>query len=931
MKILMLKLCSLVWPFASAPVWVAAIVLAASSVAADPPVCQETDRTIFAGHTLPLDSPPDPQPMSLVRAFPNLRFDQPVFLTAPPDATNRLFVLEQPGVIRVFENRDDVSSSEVFLDIESLVQDGATEQGLLGFAFDPDFATNRRFYVNFTASSGCSHTTSENWCTKIVRYEARENDPNSADPGSAELLFEFAQLRGNHNGGMIAFGPDGMLYIATGDGGGNSGTSQDLTSPQGSLLRLDVREGASSLIPDDNPFVDGPSDTATAIFHYGLRNPWRFSFDRVTGDLWIGDVGQNNWEEINYLPAGTPGGVNFGWNRCEGTHDAGSRDCDDISSTFPVIEYPHPSSSSASVTGGYVYRGDRFVGLQGAYIYTDFISRDVFSWNPDSAGEPVQIATAPDRISSFGEDQFGEVYALGWDDGYLFRFEQSGGSGSIGSESFPNLLSQTGFFSNVSALTPAPGLLEYEVTAPLWSDGATKRRWLALPGDERIGFNAKGVWEFPVGTAFIKHFEMPLDSGGTRRLSTRVTLHQEARWVGVVYRWNESETDAVLMTEGMDESIDLGGSTQTWHYPSSSECLGCHTSAAGRVLGARTRQLGDPFSPPSPNGVQLDDWNCRGLFDSEVDEASSYDRYAALDDTSADMGLKARSYMAVNCAVCHQPGGPAVGSMDLRFDPALPDMHLVDVPATEDDLGLSNPRRVVAGDHASSVLWLRMASTDLEVRMARGAQIPDPEAVSLIGAWIDAGLEAPDSDGDGVADNEDVCPTVYDPDQADSDSDGLGDACDPDHLPDLSVVSMSTPTTGYRGQSVSVSAEVANTGVGEADFPVQFYLAESEQADPQQGSTVGSCWISGLAGSTTASCSTDGAVIPEDLGESMGDTGPFYWVSCADSIDQVLEGNEENNCLVDSDPFMVPEPDPTLAILCSLVALAVLRRWSHCR
>ncbi|MFP6640538.1 MAG: PQQ-dependent sugar dehydrogenase [Myxococcota bacterium] len=907
-----------------------AVLLAPAAVPAAPPTCQDTDRTLFAGHSLPLDSLPDPQAMSLVRAFPNLNFEHPVFLVAPPDGTNRLFVLEQPGTIRVFENRDDVSSSEVFLDIESLVQDGATEQGLLGFTFDPDFATNRRFYLNFTASSGCSHTTGENWCTKIVRYEVRENDPSSADPGSAELLFEFAQLRGNHNGGMLAFGPDGMLYISTGDGGGNAGTAQDLTSPQGSLLRLDVSEGAASLIPADNPFVNSPSGAATSIFHYGLRNPWRFSFDRVTGDLWIGDVGQNAWEEINYLPAGTPGGVNFGWAPCEGTHDYTGADCPLTSSTFPVIEYPHPNSGQASVTGGYVYRGDEFVEMQGAYIYTDFISQRIFAWYPESDEEPIQIATAPDRISSFGEDQLGEIYALGWDDGRLWRFEQSGGSGSIGSEPFPALLSQTGFFSDVAALTPAPGLVEYEVTTTLWSDRALKRRWLALPGNERIAFDARDAWSFPVGTAFVKHFELPLNSGGPRRLETRVMLHQKTRWVGVVYRWNEGETDAELLTEGLDEAVDLGGSTQTWHHPSSSECLGCHTSAAGRVLGARTRQLGGHFSPPGPNGVQLDDWNCRGLFDTQVDEASAYDSYAAIDDTSADIGLRARSYMAVNCAICHQPGGPAVGDVDLRFGPALADLNILDVPATEGSLGLSNPRRIVAGNKEQSVLWLRMNSSDLDIRMARGARLPDPEAVTLIGSWIDAGLDEVDSDGDGVADDQDVCPTVYDPEQADSDFDGLGDACDPDYLADLIVTSLNTPSSADRGESVYLEADVANTGVAAADFPLAFHLSKDQELDPDDDAIVGSCWIESLSGGSSMSCSPEGAVIPTDLGESSADAGPFYWIACADSIDQVYEGDETNNCLVDAEPLMIPEPSWLSACFSALIALAVLRRWK-CR
>ena len=582
------------------------------------PVCTETDRVLFSGHNLPLDLDPDPQPMRAVRAFPNLSFAGPVFVTAPPDDSNRLFVVEQPGTIRVFENRDDVTSSTLFLDIRSLVESAWNEQGLLGLAFDPDFATNRRFYVNFTASSGCDPAGGTNWCTKIVRFEASEMDADVADLSTEQLIFEFPQPYVNHNGGMLLFGPDGFLYVGTGDGGGsNDDAAQDLGSNLGSILRLDVRESAPSLFPADNPFV-GQADASGAIFHYGLRNPWRFSFDRVTGDLWIGDVGQNQREEINFLPAGTAGGANLGWNFCEGTLDANSKDCSSISSIAPVIEYPHPSSSGASVTGGYVYRGDEFPELRGAYIYTDYISRVISAWDPNAGEDPISIGRSSQGIASFGEDQNGELLGVAPWPGYVYRFERRFETGGETAGAFPTLLSETGLFSDVEQLQVEPGVIPYEVTNSLWSDGALKRRWVALPGDEQVSFRATDAWIFPVGTATIKHFELERSDGSLRRLETRIMLRQETEWVGLTYRWNESQTDAELLPDTLDEVIDLGDRDQTWHYPGRSECLGCHTTAAGRVLGARTRQLGFPLATPGANGSQLNDWICRDLFDTEV-------------------------------------------------------------------------------------------------------------------------------------------------------------------------------------------------------------------------------------------------------------------------------------------------------------------------
>ena len=701
--------------------------------------CALSPNPVFAGHNLPLDIDPNPQAMRLTAAFPALSFGPLVGLYAPPDGSDRLFAVEQAGRIHVFENRDDVPATTIFLDIRTRVQSTGQEQGLLGLAFDPDYANNRRFFVNYTASTGCTAPGSAG-CTKIVRFEANPSNADQALINSAAEILEFPQPFDNHNGGAIAFGPDGLLYVATGDGGSGGDpfqNAQNRASRLGKILRLDVRIGGPSLIPASNPFVGVPN-TDPLVYHYGLRNPWRITFDRVTGDLLIGDVGQDSREEVDRVRAGSPGGLNFGWDYCEGTLDYRSgADCSNIQSVPPVAEYSHFVANGGSVIiGGYVYRGDAFPELYGAYLYADASSGNIWAWDgqdpidPWNPGNPgVLIGNESIGISSFGEDREGEIYAVSSFTGRIYRLVRNGSSGS--GPAFPNLLSATGFFSNVATLTPATGMIEYDVTAPLWSDKAVKRRWMALPGEGRIFFHARDAWEFPIGTVFVKHFELPRPAGGTRRIETRAFLRQNERWTGVTYRWNSAGTDATLLVAGLTESIDLGsGTSQNWHYPSSTECLSCHTAPAGRILGVRTRQLAGSRTYVSGTQPQIDAWNCAKLFDFDIRDKG---RLRVLEGTQRhdlDSHATRALLLAANCEMCHQPGGPAPGGIDMRFTSAVGDWNVINVPPSEGDLGFPTARRILPGNRFLSILWLRQSVTDPHVRMAKGTSIVDTPAVA---------------------------------------------------------------------------------------------------------------------------------------------------------------------------------------------------------
>jgi glucose/arabinose dehydrogenase len=331
----------------------------------------------------------------------------PLYLTAPPGDGARLFVVEKGGKIRAIKNGALLAAP--FLDLTGQVSTGG-EQGLLGLAFDPQYAANGRFYVNYTDSAGD---------TVVARYRV-SSDPDRADPSVDRVLLTVDQPYANHNGGHLAFGPDGMLYIGLGDGGSGGdphGHGQSRADLLGSLLRIDVRPAGAYAIPPDNPFVGQPG-ARPELWDYGLRNPWRFSHDRANGDLYIADVGQNRREEVNVAPAASGGGkgLNYGWNVMEGTQCfSPASGCHSAGLTPPALDYGH-GGGACSVTGGYVYRGAALPALQGVYFYADYCAGWVKSFRY-AAGQATELADWPQlapggNITSFGEDAAGELYVL---------------------------------------------------------------------------------------------------------------------------------------------------------------------------------------------------------------------------------------------------------------------------------------------------------------------------------------------------------------------------------------------------------------------------------------------------------------------------------------------------------------------------------------
>ncbi len=351
-------------------------------------------------------SPPLPETLALTEVVSGL--NSPVFLTAPRSDA-RLFILEKPGRIRVFQNGALLPTP--FLDISGEVSTG-NEQGLLGLAFHPQYATNGFFYINFTGLDG--HT-------RIRRYSV-STTANVAITGSAKLILQVNQPYGNHNGGMLAFGPDGMLYIGMGDGGSGGdphGHGQDRSTLLGDMLRLNVDQGDPYVPAAGNPFI-GMGSARGEIWAYGLRNPWRFSFDRSSGDLYIADVGQSEREEINVVPS-TLAGVNYGWRIMEGTSCYNAATCSQTGLTLPVLDYGR--TNACSVTGGYVYRGSLIPELAGHYFYSDFCGGWLRSFryaNGQATEQREWDVGGMGAVSSFGEDAAGELYVLNLS-GRVFR------------------------------------------------------------------------------------------------------------------------------------------------------------------------------------------------------------------------------------------------------------------------------------------------------------------------------------------------------------------------------------------------------------------------------------------------------------------------------------------------------------------------------
>ena len=678
--------------------------------------------------------------VQLVRAFPALSFSSPVALYQAPSDSTRWFVLEQAGRVRAFPNDPAAQPGSVrtFLDIAGRVNFGG-ELGLLGMALHPDWPSTPYVYVYYSVS-GASPV--EN---RVARFTTRDGGV-SLDAASEQTILRLVknQPDGNHNGGNIAFGPDGFLYIGVGDGGSGGDPNNNAQNPQvlfGKMLRIDVSPVSGYAIPAGargNPNAANPrctNGTGTAacpeIFAYGLRNPWRWSFDRQTGDLWVGDVGQNTREEIDVVMRGG----NFGWHIREASLCYNpSSGCTTSGLTDPVVEYGRDAGSS--VTGGFVYRGARLPALAGRYVFADFVSSRVFVVQPPNplvaasprlvlaAGDAV--TTAPDNVAAFGQGNDGELYAVGYGGG-LYSLQAA--TGAV--DTIPTQLTQTGCVSASNATLPASGLIPYAPNAPFWSDGADKQRWLALPDGLSITPPPGGDWDLPNGTVLVKNFLL-----NSQLIETRLLMrHPDGVWAGYTYEWNSAQTEATRVVGGKARAIGA----QTWIYPSESECMQCHTQAAGRSLGLETAQQNGDLNYPQTGRTanQITTLNTIGLFNPAITTApAALPAYPDPFGATGTLAERARAYLHSNCAQCHQPGGPTPAAMDLRYSTPIAQTGICDVAPSAGDLGIANARIVAPGAPARSVLLARTNRRGAQQMPPIGTTVVDTNGVALLQQWI---------------------------------------------------------------------------------------------------------------------------------------------------------------------------------------------------
>ncbi len=524
------------------------------------------------------------------------------------------------------------------------------------------------------------------------------------------------------------------MVVGSGD---SNDRAQDTTRLLGAMLRIDVLGPGVSHpanpydIPADNPFAGNADCGAGAnaadcpeIYAWGLRNPWRWSFDPDTGDLWLGDVGQGTWEEVDLIELGG----NYGWRCREGAHDFNTSGCG-TGFINPVSEYSH--SVGRSITGGFVYRGVAIPELTGKYVFADYSTGRIWALQPDGLGgytndELIDTSFGP---TSFGVDQAGELYFTDLNSSRL-RMIISAGGGTP--DTIATLLSDTGCIDPGDVTRPYSGLLPYDINALFWSDGAIKDRSIGLPNGTTITRNADDDWAFPNGTVIVKNFRLNGDLVETRHLMR----HPDGVWAGYTYEWNSQQTEATRVQGG--KTVSIAG--QDWVFPSQAQCMECHTGAAGFALGPETAQLNKDFSYPSTQRTanQLETLDHVLMFTSPLPGPStSLPTMTDPADTLASLDARARAYLHTNCAQCHRPGGPTPSTMDLRYTTSLANTNACDAVPLEGNLGVANARLIAPGDSARSIMINRASRRDSHGMPPLGSNLVDTTGIALLSNWID--------------------------------------------------------------------------------------------------------------------------------------------------------------------------------------------------
>ncbi|QNT69327.1 PQQ-dependent sugar dehydrogenase [Defluviicoccus vanus] len=714
---------------------------------------------------------------------------KPFDLRQSPVDQNRWYFITRAGQLYTFVAPNgtpklllDISDKIGVLSGSNAYATGGSEQwGLVGFAFDPDFASNGYVFLLYNGRQA-----NEAAATSYVARYTSSGDGTTFDRQSEKLIISQLQnISVNHHFGQVEFAPDGFLYIGSGDGSSGPTTSpaQNCADLHGKILRLNVNTTAAYTIPGGNPFV-GNATCRGEIYALGLRNPWRFSFDTPTKTLWVGDVGGAISEEVDIIVKGG----NYGWPAVEGFNCRVTGQCNTASYNAPVYEVLH-QSQPAAVIGGYVYRGTAIPTLTGNYLFSVFQRQIIINLKKNAQTQTWDgnnlISGAPTFTSHF-VDRDGEFYGIV---GHLVVpkiLKLVPDSGNVASVAAPALLSATGCVDPANPRQVIAAAIPYTVATPLWSDGAAKQRWVALPDNGKITIGADGDFQFPVDSVLIKEFSFNGKPHETRLLKH----HTDGSWAGYSYAWRADLSDADLVpTEGKTASVKTdSGSYIDWGFPSQAQCLVCHTEAANFALGPEILQL-NHISPTAYTqtgrfGNELSSWAAIGMFDAPLPAAvADLPTLADLSNSSVSNTLRARSYLHANCSGCHRPNGPTRASLDFRYTTTTSGMNACNVAPSAGDLGVTGAMPLTVKKPQKSLVYLRMNRRDTNQMPPLGTKLIDPSGTKLIYGWInrdDVCTDFADSDADGVPDNVDNCSTFANADQQDSDGNKIGNRCDGD-------------------------------------------------------------------------------------------------------------------------------------------------------
>jgi uncharacterized repeat protein (TIGR03806 family) len=680
-------------------------------------------------------SPEPPLPYVTERVFPTLKFNQCLDISSVP-GSDRLYVVEQSGKVFSFPNKPDVKAADLVVDLAKEIPD---IKQVYAITFHPDFEQNRYCYVCYIKAANLDDGT------HVARFRLSDTDPPTIDVASETTLITWRS--GGHNGCCLKFGPDGCLYISTGDGApanppDTMKTGQDIGDLLSSILRIDVDhadDGKNYRTPVDNPFV-GLNGARGEVWAYGLRNPWRMSFDRKTGDLWVGDVGWELWEMLYRIERGG----NYGWAVMEGrqsTNPEWPRGPTPI--LPPTIDHRH--SESSSITEGLTYYGTRLEELYGTHIYGDYDTGKLwgFSYEKGRVVKHRELADTTNRIVGFGEQHGGEFLLLDHAAGTILRLVPNPQKEQ--STIFPRKLSESGLFSSTIELAPAPGVIAYSINAEPWADHAVAERFVAVPNE--LSIKTEGAaWSFPKDSVLVKTLSLDMkhgDPASRHRVETQILHFDGSEWMPYTYQWSDEQSDARLVdAAGAERKFDIvdpdtagGKRTQTWRFSGRAECQRCHNKWSGPALAFNTPQLNRDHDYGSVAGSQLDTLAHIRLIDKPV-STEKRPKLADPRNASAELDDRARAYLHANCAHCHRKHAGGAVLSQMHFDLALDKTNMVGARPSQGTFGIHAAQVVAPGDPFRSVLLYRLAKLGSGRMPQIGSTEVDRAGVELIYDWF---------------------------------------------------------------------------------------------------------------------------------------------------------------------------------------------------